>query len=410
MKKIAVIFESSPFDRKGLFNAVHNRIFHLMKEDGFCVDAYCMHIKDSFISRRLRKTAKVPVRKVVEVDGISYRMLWRRFSYTDELRRRFSKAPAALLAYAASIVPLFKDYDALAAHSYEAGLVALEVHRRFGIPYTVTWHGSDMHTHPMKDATRRGLTSKIMESAAMNFFVSQTLLEVSSKITDDAAKSVLYNGVSESFRVYDESRKSLLRRKYSLSDNDMVVAYVGNFHPVKNVAALPELFSCIHSHFEAYISDNPDDGRNLVFWVIGDGKLRPRLEPEIICAAGTDVKFWGNVAAEEMPDMMNCIDALVLPSRNEGLPLVSLEALKCGVSVLGSEAGGIPEVIGKEFCVPFEAGRDGVFDYTSPVFAERLAQKVVGQLLYPKQQLLDPRFSWERTARMEAAVLKELLG
>ena len=59
MKRIAVIFESSPFDRKGLFNAVHNRTRHLAAEGSFQVDAYCMHIKDSFLSRRLRKTEKI---------------------------------------------------------------------------------------------------------------------------------------------------------------------------------------------------------------------------------------------------------------------------------------------------------------------------------------------------------------
>ena len=39
MSKIAVIFESSPFDRKGLFNAVHNRTLNLLSESGFMVDA-----------------------------------------------------------------------------------------------------------------------------------------------------------------------------------------------------------------------------------------------------------------------------------------------------------------------------------------------------------------------------------
>ena len=85
MKRIAVIFESSPFDRKGLFNAVHNRTKHLSASGEFEVDAYCMHIKDSFISRYLRKTAKVPSVESVEVEGIKYQMLWRRFSYFDEL-------------------------------------------------------------------------------------------------------------------------------------------------------------------------------------------------------------------------------------------------------------------------------------------------------------------------------------
>ena len=408
MKKIAVIFESSPFDRKGLFNAVHNRTKHLSASGEFAVDAYCMHIKDSFISRYLRKTEKVPNVESVEVEGIKYQMLWRRFSYFDEFRRRLAISPTKLISYASKQADGFKNYDILVAHSYEAGLVAYKAHKKYGIPYTVTWHGSDVHTHPINDPARRALTAQIMESASDNFFVSAALMAASAKITDAAPKSVLYNGVSETFRKCDEAQRQTLRANYGIGPNDKVVAYVGNFHPVKNVTILPELLSHVHDQFEMYLRDNTEYDYNLKFWMIGDGKLRAELQPEIMRAAGSDVRFWGNVPVERMPDMMNCIDVLLLPSRNEGLPLVVLEALKCGTSVLGSEVGGIPELIGKEFCVPFEIRHDGTADYSSAQFVDRLAQKTVKQLLYPKAQPFDPRFSWEESAKIEIGILKTL--
>lgn len=98
MSKVAVIFESSPFDRKGLFNAVHNRTVNLTGSGVFEVDAYCMMIRDGFLSRCLRKMPKTPHKDVVGVDDVSYKMLWRRFYYMDELRRRFSCAPKKLLS------------------------------------------------------------------------------------------------------------------------------------------------------------------------------------------------------------------------------------------------------------------------------------------------------------------------
>lgn len=409
MKKVAVIFESSPFDRKGLFNAVHNRTLNLIASGEFEVDAYCMQIRDGFLSRRLRKMPKVAHKDIVQIDEIAYKMLWRRFSYLDELRHRLSKSPKKLCSYAMKKAELFKNYDVVIAHSYEAGLVAYEVNKQFGIPYTVTWHGSDVHTHPMNDESRRNLTARIMKHAAVNFFVSETLLAASSKITEEAQKMVLYNGVAESFYRYADDERVSLRERHGLSPQDKVVAYVGNFHPVKNVAALPELFSRIHDHFEMCLRECPEQEGDLKFWVVGDGKLRSALEPRIRSMAGSDVRFWGNVPSGQMPQIMNMIDVLLLPSRNEGLPLVTLEALKCGASVLGSDVGGISEVIGREFCVPFTYRSDGALDYEGVDFADRLAQKTVRQLFYPKAQTLNPHFDWAQIARTEVTFLKELV-
>ena len=408
MSKIAVICESSPFDRKGLFNAVHSRTLHLLSEGEFEVDAYCMHIRDGFLSRHLRKTAKVPKKDVVEVDGVSYKMLWRRFSYLDELLHRFSMSPSHLLAYARTEAYLFKGYDVLVTHSYEAGLVAYEVNRQFGVPYTMTWHGSDVHTHPIKDKARLALTARVMENASVNFFVSANLMETSEKITENAVKSVLYNGVSEGYERYDDETRAAYRANYGLEPEDKVVAYVGNLHPVKNVEILPELFSRIHDNFEMYLRECQDVHANLKFWIVGDGKLRPQIEPLVKKAAGAQTYFWGNVETGRMITLMHCIDLLVLPSKNEGLPLVTLEALSCGASVLGSDVGGIPEVIGKEFCVPFDVKNDGTIDYISDSFVEKMSQKAVKQLFYPKEQTLDPRFRWEETAKAEIAILKTL--
>ena len=408
MSKIAVIFESSPFDRKGLFNAVHNRTMNLIGSGGFEVDAYCMMIQDGFLSRRLRKMTKTPHMDIVEVDDVAYKMLWRRFFYIDELRHRFSCVPKKLLSYVSKMAAQFKDYNAIVAHSYEAGLLAYEVWKQFGVPYTVTWHGSDVHTHPMNDEARRALTAMVMKHASVNFFVSGTLLTASAKITEDARKVVLYNGVADSFHRFDDAERLALRERYGLKATDKVVAFVGNFHPVKNVAVLPDLLSRIHDHFEMHLRDCQEYEHELKFWMVGDGKLRSGLEPDILRAAGADVKFLGNVSSEQMPQIMNCIDVLLLPSRNEGLPLVTLEALKCGASVLGSEVGGIPEVIGREFCVPFSYKSDRTLDYTGYDFCDKLAQKTVKQLFYPEVQELDPRFDWAQIAEEEITYLQDL--
>lgn len=405
MKKVAVIFESSPFDRKGLFNSAHNRTLHLVETGEVQLDAYCMHIRDSFITRKLRHTPKVPVRKTVTIDGVSYNMMWRRFFWTDRVRKIFGCAPKRLYAYISKQVEKFSGYDAIIAHSYEGGLLAYEVNRRHGIPYMVTWHGSDVHTHPLRDVERLKMTARIMDRAQVNFFVSTALMAASEKITENARKEVLYNGVNTLFSALSEDDRTAVRRRYGVGPEDRVIAYVGNFYPVKNVDVLPEIFAAVQDDFELHLRDNPQLSMNLKFWVIGDGRLRKEVEHRIKLQSSTNVNFYGNVPVEEMPRMMNCIDLLVLPSRNEGLPLVTMEALRCGASVIGSDVGGIPEVIGKEFCVPFNVKLDGSLEYGDKDFVNRFSQKVVRQLFFPKDQLLDECFDWKKTARKELGFL-----
>ena len=59
MKKIAVIFESSPFDRKGQFNAAHERIRHLVASGECEIDAYCIHSRDNAFTRKVRTGASI---------------------------------------------------------------------------------------------------------------------------------------------------------------------------------------------------------------------------------------------------------------------------------------------------------------------------------------------------------------
>ena len=381
MYKVAVIFESSPFDRKGLFNAVHERI-KALKATGQClVDAYCIHSRDNAFTRSVRHTPQTPDVPSLEIEGIRYNLLWYRFSIIDHiLYDRLYCRPFFFQRFMNRTLPVLDAYDCVIAHSFTGGLFAYNANRRYGVPYFVNWHGSDIHTHPWKNHLHLSVTKELMEAAVCNFFVSKALMQDSERITQAVAKQVIYNGVSEYFTRLSDVDRSKLRKRYGVDEQEKVVAFVGNISAVKNPMQLQPIFNQVRVRYDG----------NLKFWIVGDGKLRKEVESVIATDPSIDVKFWGNLPSEQMPSIMNVIDVLVLPSLNEGLPLVCVEAITCGANVVASATGGIAEVIGPENTVALDDD-----------FVPNMAQKVVNYLNAPSEQVLSSDFSWTEAASRE---------
>ena len=390
MMKVAVAFEENIFDQKGAFRAKLERIRHLREREDMQLDVWCIQVRYTWIERLLlgRRTfqgipeSRLRKRETIDVDGIPFHMLWLDYSILDHfLFFKLKRRPVFYPLFLKRVSRRFQGYDLISAHSFEGGYLAREVQRRFRIPYCVSWHGSDIHTKPFRYACIRPLTASIMEGAQMNFFVSRALMTASDQI-GQGKKTVLYNGCDGAFRPYDSRTRAAVRESLGLDGRTSVVGFAGNLEAVKNVGLLPDIFSRIQS----------DLGLPVTFWVIGDGRLRGELESRMCVPC----RFWGNVPRDRMPELMNCLDLLVLPSVNEGLPLVLLEAVSCGCRAVGSDAGGIPEVLGPAYCVPL--GDD---------FSARFARKAVTVLQAPFDQAIPPEMSWKKTAEKEAEACRQ---
>lgn len=95
-------------------------------------------------------------------------------------------------------------------------------------------------------------------------------------------------------------------------------------------------------------------GLPLVLRVIGDGKHRCELEAQAASRGVSGrVQFLGQLTAgEAVRRELDQADLFVLPSRHEGLPRVVLEAMARGLPCIGSDIGGIPELLTPAELVP----------------------------------------------------------
>jgi len=96
------------------------------------------------------------------------------------------------------------------------------------------------------------------------------------------------------------------------------------------------------------------NGINLELVLLGDGALRDQLEGQAaMLGIGDKVRFLGNVpAGQAVYEELDKSDIFVLPSRQEGLPRTMIEAMARGLPCIGSNVGGIPELVEAEDLFP----------------------------------------------------------
>jgi N-acetyl-alpha-D-glucosaminyl L-malate synthase BshA len=136
-----------------------------------------------------------------------------------------------------------------------------------------------------------------------------------------------------------------------------VVAHVSNFRPLKRLDDVVEVFARVRA------------ARPARLWLVGDGPERARIEAAIAARRlQADVEVLGERA--DLPAVLRGADVFLLPSEIESFGLAALEALSCGVPVVASAVGGLPEVIA-----------DGEVGFLRPVGDVAAMAAAVGRLL-----------------------------
>ena len=115
------------------------------------------------------------------------------------------------------------------------------------------------------------------------------------------------------------------------------IVFVGQLIPQKGVDLLIEVVRRI----------SESTGQPLYLKIAGAGHQRSALERLATDVLPGQVEFLGQV--EDVPTLFRSADLAVFPSRwQEAFGFVVAEAMACGTPVITSDAGGIPEVVGRD--------------------------------------------------------------
>ena len=393
--KLAIITTGNFSDMKGVMNYVQEEslrfqaVKQVIKTDTFfIINNYSILL--AFLYKCLGKQVnRVPYRSgdIYNKDGVNYILLVRQINLLNILFtivfKQFipNKVVDVLMVY-------FKDYDAMITHQLPCHYLAKEIKRKLGIPYITTWHGSDINVSPKQSLRIFNVTKNVMEEAAMNYFVSKGLMVASNYITQKANKDYIYTGPSSIFRKYSDYEKNKLRQALNVQDKK-VVMFVGNLIPIKNVLVLPLIFSLVSKKYKE---------KPIEYWIIGNGVLQDKLNKEL-SKLNIDYKMLGKKDPQYLPKYMNVADILVVPSKNEGFSLVTLEARTCGCYVVASNVGGLPESAGEENCFTLDDN-----------FTSEISNKIVGVLTNDLEPTpLPEEMSWDAAIKKEIVQINQII-
>ncbi len=156
-----------------------------------------------------------------------------------------------------------------------------------------------------------------------------------------------------------EAVADFIKEKEKISHKKIEVIYNGvdteKFQPQAGIEKKGYMIGCVASLFEhkghkylleAMVKVLNEFSKETKLLIIGEGVLRKELESYAKeLKIDTNVKFCGEML--NISEILPALDIVILPSSlREGLGLSLLEAMSCGVPVIGTNIGGIPEIIG----------------------------------------------------------------
>lgn len=225
-----------------------------------------------------------------------------------------------------------RPIDVIHAHAaLPCGHAAALVSRRLNIPFVVTLHGLDVFNRCFLG----GIPADWRREVSVNIYrAARTVICVSGKVQENLKAGTA--GETSSTIVYNGVNPNLFSPKQAeVGRFDPEILMVGNLHRSKGHELVLKALANLRPSFP-----------QLRCRIIGEGPDRAQFEALVRdLGIGPQVQFVGRQSRSEVAEAMRRCSVFVLPSRNEGLGCVYLEAMSCGKPVIGCRGQGIDEVI-----------------------------------------------------------------
>jgi len=226
-------------------------------------------------------------------------------------------------------------------HSSKAGIIGRWAAWLHKVPIIVhTAHGHVFYGHFGSTISKLFLFTEKITAPITDLMIALTEGErqdyLKYRLCRSEKTTTVHSGVDIgkfAVEIYSDAGKSEFSRKLGILGRGAIIGTVGWLLPIKGPMILLEAMRTVWAHF-------PD--AQVVF--VGKGEMLEPLKARAIKMNASDrVHFLG--WRDDIPEVMSLFDLFVLPSLNEGMGRVLVEAMACGKPLIASNTGGIPDLL-----------------------------------------------------------------
>lgn len=265
-----------------------------------------------------------------------------------------------------------------------AGWVAVRLSKKFRIPTVISLRGSDVPGHnPDEFRLRMNLlkpfVSQLWRKADSVIAVSQALRDLAYQTMPDGFIDVIYNGINlELFYPPHRPRSH---------EGSLRILTVSRLVQLKGIQFLIQALSRFSTSCEI----------DFQWRVVGDGNYRSHLESKARTLGLTQSTFLRFQSQESLIKHYHWAELFVLPSLAESFGIAFAEAMACGLPVIGTRVGGIPEFVrhGIDGLLVRPGNSDAIFDALISLVKKREQFDTIGK---EARQHIEKEFNWRTAA------------
>ncbi len=231
-----------------------------------------------------------------------------------------------------------EKFDIVHTHTAKAGALGRIAAHLCGIPVIIhTPHGHNFYGYFNPIFSKIVIAIERFLAHFTDKIIALTELEqrdyLRFKIATIQRISLIYPGLDLGKYAEEEKNTIQIKQDFNIGVGENVIGMIARLESIKG----PEYFVEAAKEVAARLE-------SVKFIVVGEGSLRKRLESRVKELELSD-KFIFSGWSEDIPQILSILDILVLPSLNEAVGMVLIEAQAQGVPVVATDVGGIPEII-----------------------------------------------------------------